>query len=101
MEKLTGGYSAEQKETSIENKTENNTESTSSQKTNVAIEKKVNISVLVDGKEVETRQNIDKNKTDLEIEISGKGTQMVTVNAGGDKTTKSIDFENATTVYIP
>ena len=101
MEKLTGGYSAEQKETSIENKTENNTESTSSQKINVAIEKKVNISVLVDGKEVETRQNIDKNKTDLEIEISGKGTQMVTVNAGGDKTTKSIDFENATTVYIP
>ena len=56
---------------------------------------------MVDGETRETRQNIDKNKTDLEIPISGIGTQTVTINAGGDKTTKSIDFENATTVYIP
>ena len=93
VKSLTGGYTEEQKET--------NTENNSSEKTTTPIEKKVNISVLVDGETRETRQNIDKNKTDLEIPISGIGTQTVTINAGGDKTTKSIDFENATTVYIP
>lgn len=101
---LTGGYTEEQKETNTEktnNTNETSTNTSISTTTTTPVEKKVNISVSIDGKEVETRQNIDKNKTNLEIPISGIGTQTVTISAGGAKTTKSIDFENSTTVEIP
>ncbi len=94
VKSLTGGYSEDKKEADTEN---NNNENST---TATAVEKKVNVSVSIDGKEVETRQNIDKNTTNLEIPVSGVGTQTVTVNAGGAKTTKTIDFENSTTVNI-
>lgn len=46
------------------------------------------MSVSVGGTVVQTRTNIDKNQTDLSIQVDGKGTQTVTVNAGGAISTK-------------
>ena len=49
----------------------------------------------------QTRQKIDKNNTNLPINVTENGTKTVTVNAGGSITTKKIDFDTANSVNIP
>ena len=93
VKSLTGGYT----ETSSATNTETNTESSS---TNNTANKNVDVSISIDGNVVETRQNIDKNNTNLSINVTGNGTKTVTVNAGGSKTTKTIDFDTANSVNI-
>lgn len=89
VKSLTGGYT--------ENSSETNTESSS---TNNTGDKTVDVSISIDGNVVETRQNIDKNNTNLSINVTGNGTKTVTVNAGGSKSTKTIDFDTANSVNI-
>ena len=95
VKSLTGGYTESSSATNTN--TETNTESNS---TNNAVNKNVDVSVSIDGNIVETRQNIDKNNTNLSINVTGNGTKTVTVNAGGSKTTKTIDFDTANSVNI-
>ena len=66
----------------------------------ITANKNVDVSISIDGNVVETRQNIDKNNTNLSINVTGNGTKTVTVNAGGSKTTKTIDFDTANSVNI-
>ena len=92
---LTGGYT--------ENKTSdssNNTSDSSSSSSNT-VNKTVNISVSMDGSTVETRQNIDKNTENLTINVTSTGTRTITVDAGGSKSTKTVDFGSASTVNVP
>ena len=91
---LTGGYTETKSDTNTDNNAATNN-------TNNTVNKTVDVSISIDDNVVETRQNIDKNKTDLSINVTGTGTQTVTVNAGGSKTTKKINFDTANTENIP
>ncbi|MBR3002079.1 MAG: Stk1 family PASTA domain-containing Ser/Thr kinase [Clostridia bacterium] len=80
--------------TSTQNKSTNNS-------TTTPVEKTVNVSVSVDGRVVETRQNVDKNTTDLKINVTGTGSKTITVDAGGSKSTKTVDLSSASSVNVP
>ena len=100
---LTGGYteqkSTESKDTTKDNNTTDNAAKTTTSTTTV--QKTVNISVSIDGNVVETRQNIDKNTENLNISLTSLGTKTITVDAGGSKSTKTIDFNSTSTVNVP
>ena len=89
VKSLTGGYTNEQ------------SSNTNSESTSTTQNKTVNVSVSVGGTIVETRQNIDKNDTALKINVTGKGTQTITIDAGGSKTTKTVNFAGTDTINIP
>ena len=104
VKSLTGGYT-ESKETSSskenEKSTNSNTKNTTTNTSTTEVKKTVDVSVSVDGTVVENRQNIDKNNTALEINITGTGTKKITVDAGGSKSTKDVNFDSATSVNVP
>ena len=90
VKSLTGGYTESTTNSSnVTNSSNATNTTTTSQQT---VNKKVDVSVSVGGTVVQTRTNIDKNQTDLSIQVDGKGTQTVTVNAGGAISTKTINF---------
>ena len=90
VKSLTGGYTESTTNSSnVTNSLNTTNTTTTSQQT---VNKKVDVSVSVGGTVVQTRTNIDKNQTDLSIQVDGKGTQTVTVNAGGAISTKTINF---------
>ena len=100
---LTGGYT-ETKDTKTDTKDTNNTKDSTDEtktKTETEVKKTVDVSVSVDGAVVETRPNVDKNTTELKISITNTGSKTITVDAGGAKSTKTIDFSTATTVTVP
>lgn len=90
VKSLTGGYTESTTNSSnVTNSLNTTNTTTTSQQT---VNKKVDVSVSVGGTVVQTRTNIDKNQTDLSIQVDGKGTQTVTVNAGGAISKKTINF---------
>ena len=108
VKSLTGGYT--ETKTTTENKnttknnnttTENKTEKKDDTTTTDSVQKTVNVSVSLDGNVVETRQNIDKNTEKLTISLTSLGTKTITVDAGGSKSTKTVDFNSVTTVNVP
>ena len=100
VKSLTGGYTESTTNSSnVTNSSNATNTTTTSQQT---VNKKVDVSVSVGGTVVQTRTNIDKNQTDLSIQVDGKGTQTVTVNAGGAISTKTINFAGTEkTIKIP
>ena len=100
VKSLTGGYTESTTNSSnVTNSLNTTNTTTTSQQT---VNKKVDVSVSVGGTVVQTRTNIDKNQTDLSIQVDGKGTQTVTVNAGGAISTKTINFAGTEkTIKIP
>ena len=100
VKSLTGGYTESTTNSSnVTNSSNTTNTTTTSQQT---VNKKVDVSVSVGGTVVQTRTNIDKNQTDLSIQVDGKGTQTVTVNAGGAISTKTIKFAGTEkTIKIP
>lgn len=99
VKSLTGGYT----ENTTNNTSNNNTANTgNTTNTSATANKTVDVSVSVGGTVVQTRTNIDKNQTDLTIQVDGKGTQTITVDAGGAKATKTINFASSEkTVKLP
>ena len=95
---LTGGYT-ENKDTKTD--TKDSKDSKEETKTETEVKKTVDVSVSVDGAVVETRPNVDKNTTELKISITNTGSKTITVDAGGAKTTKTVDFSTASTVTVP
>ncbi len=93
VKSLTGGY---QETTAQTNTTENSVETDYT-----TVEKTCDVSVSVDGSVVETRQSVDKNTTQLKISVTGTGRMTITVDAGGSKTTKTVDFSSVTKVNMP
>ena len=113
VKSLTGGYT-ETPAPKAENKTNtantanatNATNTTtnaaaSTETTTPAVKKTVDISVAIDGNVVETRPGVDKNTAELKISLTDAGSKTVTIDAGGAKSTKTIDFNTATTVNVP
>lgn len=100
VKSLTGGYTESTTNSSnVTNSLNTTNTTTTSQQT---VNKKVDVSVSVGGTVVQTRTNIDKNQTDLSIQVDGKGTQTVAVNAGGAISTKTINFAGTEkTIKIP
>lgn len=97
---LTGGYT-ENKDTKTDTKDSKDSKEETKTKTETEVKKTVDVSVSVDGAVVETRPNVDKNTTELKISITNTGSKTITVDAGGAKTTKTVDFSTASTVTVP
>ena len=90
---ITGGYTEE----TDEEEGNNTTTSTNTQNT------KVKIVITVGGTTVYSDSGVDKNKTDKQATISGKGTADVVLtitddNGGNWVRTQSVNFNNATTI---
>ena len=111
VKSLTGGYTESKTETKTDSKSNNTSDNTTTdsqnktentgKETTTTVNKQTTVSVSIDGNVVETRQGIDKNKTDLEIKINGTDTRTVTVEADGAKSTKKVDFNSTKPINVP
>ena len=96
VKSLTGGYSEP-----TTNTEENSEESEDNNSKTTQVEKNCDVNVSIDGSVVETRKNVDKNTAELKISVTSTGSKTITVDAGGSKTTKTVDFSSASTVKVP
>lgn len=102
VKSLTGGYTETTTTNSTNTTNATNTSGNTATSTSATeVKKTVDVSVSVDGTVVETRQSIDKNTAELKINVTGSGTKTITVDAGGSKSTKTVDFNSVTTVNVP
>ena len=99
VKSLTGGYTNNANAVDTTNGTDTNSAGTSSSTT----DKTVDVQVLVNDQSIYTSSGVDKNKTDLSTQISGKGTVTVKVlltdKSGGNWTrTQSVNLNNSSRV---
>ena len=103
VKSLTGGYTEKQEtpatEANTENETENKTGTTNKTTSTVTVEKNVTVKVLVDGVVFYTG-TVDKNKTDLKVDINGNGSKRVTVEAGSATRTRTVNFDTESAINV-